>query len=750
MPHVQRLRSLLARLLRHRLFLLSALIGAAYLFSVGTASALPPAPGRIPNGPVYSCGTCHQSGHSSGVPLTPAHGDAMRADYFAANKTWTVALANKDSDGDGFTNGEELQDPSGAWAIGQADPGDGSFVSNPSDSNTNNNGYECDLHYRATPPAPLLLDIIGYAASANGDVTFGVTVRSPLPIDYVRYTVKKGSQTIHEFFSTSTPIRSDSWNSEAVADGSYTITAQVVELRAKPGETGRNATRTETFTVDNGSPTFGPVGETVGTPFNPCGLAEALNGIAAVSPSDIWAVGTRFIDGPGEQMLIKHWDGIRWTSVISPNASTEFNRLSAVAAASSNDVWAVGQYDPGDGVIQTLIQHWDGSVWRIVPSPNEGASNNRLAAVAALDAGSAWAVGSADDGSGGSNPLILRWSGTSWQRIANVPVPPNAYEVTLQGVAVVSANDAWAVGSYRDGGNILQKTLILRWNGTSWSIVSSPNPESFQNALNAVTVVSAGDAWAVGYASDGTGYKTLALHWNGSNWQKVNSPSPGDPNSELLGVAAVTSDDVWAVGYANEGGDGSVYRTLALHWSGSSWQAVDRPGDGDSRLNAVDTLGGTALAAGTETVSSSVTNTLVESYWGTRPPAQLPVVAISASDPSAAEDGPNSGAFTITRSGSMAAPLSVQYSVGGTATSGSDYSSLPGLVMIPAGQASTTITLVPIDDPTAEASETVVVTLSADPAYTLGASKTATNTIADDDSGQPPQHKRYLPMVRRS
>jgi hypothetical protein len=607
----------LIRLLRHRLFLLSVLIGTAYLFSINTASALPPAPGRIPNGAVYSCGTCHQSGHSSGVPMTPAHGDAMRNDYFSANKTWTVTLANQDSDGDGFTNGEELQDPSGAWAIGQADPGDVSFVSNPSDSNTSNNSYECDLSYRATPPAPLLLDVVGYAAPANGDVTFGVSVRSPLPIDYVRYTVKQGSQTVHEFFSTSPPFRSNIWNTKAVADGSYTITAQVVELRAKAGVSARGDTRSEIFTVDNGLPSFGPVGEVVGTPSNPCGISEALNGIAAISESDVWAVGTRFINGPGEQMLIKHWDGVRWTSVISPNASAEFNRLSGVAAASSNDVWTVGQYDPGSGVIQTLIQHWDGAVWKIVPSPNDGSSNNRLAGVAALSASSAWAVGSADDGSGGSKPLILRWNGTSWQRITNVPMPPNASEVMLQGVAVVSANDAWAVGSYRDGGAILQKTLILRWNGTAWNIVPSPNPRSFQNALNAVTVVSAGHAWAVGYASDGTGYKTLALRWNGVSWQAVSSPSPGSPNNELLGVAAVASNDVWAVGYSGISDvDGE---TLVLHWNGANWRAIARPDSGNTTLNAADSLGGVIWAAGTETIGSGVTNTLAERFWATRP-----------------------------------------------------------------------------------------------------------------------------------
>ncbi len=106
----------------------------------------------------------------------------MRNPYLdaAPTKTWTTALANQDSDGDGFTNGEELQDPTGTWAMGQSDPGNVFFVSNPSDQNTANDTPtdECNVSYRATPPAPQLLDIIGYASPASGDVSFSVRPRA--------------------------------------------------------------------------------------------------------------------------------------------------------------------------------------------------------------------------------------------------------------------------------------------------------------------------------------------------------------------------------------------------------------------------------------------------------------------------------------------------------------------------------------------------------------------------------------------
>jgi hypothetical protein len=613
-----------ARLLHHRLVLLTMLIAMAYLLSIGSASALPPAPGRIPNGNVYSCGTCHQSGHSSGVPATPAHGDAMRNPYLntTPSKTWTTALANQDSDGDGFTNGEELQDPAGSWAMGQPDPGNMFFVSNPSDENTGNDTPtdECTFSYRATPPAPQLLDIIGYTSPASGDVSFGVVGgRSPLPIDFVRYTVKNSSNTIvYDVSSTSAPFRSSIWNSKAVPDGSYTVTAILSEKRNAAGATPRTSSVSETIVVKNTAPVFGPVGEVVAMPTNPCGIPEALNGIAAISQNDAWAVGTRLVTGPGQQTLIKHWDGVSWTSVISPsaNAGNYTSNLRAIAASGASDVWAVGEYNNGN-VQQTLIEHWDGTVWKIVPSPNSGSvnTNNHLKGVVALTPSNAWAVGDYD-GDNFQGPLILHWNGTSWQSLV-VPEPQDGTNIELNAIAAASANDIWAVGRYST--NVGQSTLTMHWNGTAWSIVASPNPNTFLNQLNAVTVLASGQAWAVGHTSDGTGYKTLTMRWNGTSWQVVSSPSPGAPtfeNNELSGVAAISANNIWAVGYV--GNSDEEKRTLALHWDGTSWKSVARPDTGSTTLNAADALGSTAWAAGTTTLAPGDTQTLVERFWVTQ------------------------------------------------------------------------------------------------------------------------------------
>ncbi len=111
----------------------------------------------------------------------------------------------------------------------------------------------------------------------------------------------------------------------------------------------------------------------------------------------------------------------------------------------------------------------------------------------------------------------------------------------------------------------------------------------------------------------------------------------------------------------------------------------------------------------------------------------LPTVTLSTTDANAAEANRETGSFTVTRTGSTAAAMTVNYSVSGTATNGADLDSLSGSVTIAAGQTSATITVRPIDDTTFDANETLTVSLSSSTAYQLGTSMAGTVTIADND-----------------
>jgi hypothetical protein len=130
------------------------------------------------------------------------------------------------------------------------------------------------------------------------------------------------------------------------------------------------------------------------------------------------------------------------------------------------------------------------------------------------------------------------------------------------------------------------------------------------------------------------------------------------------------------------------------------------------------------------------------------------IVSFYIDDPTAAEFGRDTGRFTIARDGSVAAPLTVAYTVGGTATAGKDYVPLAGSVTIPAGHSSAVIGLTPIDDRALEQIEIVILTLSPGPGYRVGAPASATVTIYDDDTTPPPSQapgqQIYLPLVSRT
>ena len=116
-----------------------------------------------------------------------------------------------------------------------------------------------------------------------------------------------------------------------------------------------------------------------------------------------------------------------------------------------------------------------------------------------------------------------------------------------------------------------------------------------------------------------------------------------------------------------------------------------------------------------------------------------PTVTVVADDASAAEQGPDAGAFAIRRTGDTSSALVVRYSIGGSAVNGRDYQQLATSVTIPAGDSSVRIFVTPIDDSEVEGDETVALTLSADAAYTIGSPGNAEVTIHDND--QPPPEK---------
>jgi hypothetical protein len=285
-----------------------------------------------------------------------------------------------------------------------------------------------------------------------------------------------------------------------------------------------------------------------------------LRDVVALSGTDAWSVGDRQPPQANGVPLAEHWDGTSWTEVPLPPSPTGTGELDGVAARSANDVWAVGD-SSGQGPV---IRHWNGTAWvAVTPAPPPGTDHpgaDRLYDVTVAPTGEAWAVGLYSNWDNpGPVTLIESWDGTSWTR---VPTPsPGRTGNSLQSAAAISATDAWAVGWYT--GDQANVALALHWDGHAWTRSPITLPAG-NTELQGVTAVAADDVWAVG-TNEG---RPLAMHWDGARWNVL--PRPSVTSAWLQTAAPAEAGGVWAAGYQMTD-DGTVSRPLFLHWDGSGW-----------------------------------------------------------------------------------------------------------------------------------------------------------------------------------
>lgn len=161
---------------------------------------------------------------------------------------------------------------------------------------------------------------------------------------------------------------------------------------------------------------------------------------------------------------------------------------------------------------------------------------------------------------------------------------------------------------------------------------------------------------------------------------------------------------------------------------GSAFTATPYGGNWDS--TSVADGAHTLTAVATDTSGNQATATPVAILVSNHVAAlSLPTVTVAATA-NASRVGLTNGAFTVTRTGDTSTALAVNYSLGGTAVNGADYTALGTALTIPAGAASATITVAPLPSATEVGSESVVLNLATNSAYTPGTAANATVTIA--------------------
>jgi hypothetical protein len=202
----------------------------------------------------------------------------------------------------------------------------------------------------------------------------------------------------------------------------------------------------------------------------------------------------------------------------------------------------------------------------------------------------------------------------------------------LSNAAFVSAGESWAVGN---AGSALKtnQTLIERFNGSAWSVVSSPNQGIGNNALNGVSMIP-GAGWAVGYAQAAK-YQPLALGWDGTQWSLASTGTfPSD--ALFTGVDTMADGSAWAVGFQRTAT--GTRQTLIEQESGGAWTPVASPNDGtattDNSLTAIAGSQATGLWAVGWRESPSGLQPLILRYDTTQPsPAWVSVTGADFGPP---------------------------------------------------------------------------------------------------------------------
>jgi hypothetical protein len=300
---------------------------------------------------------------------------------------------------------------------------------------------------------------------------------------------------------------------------------------------------------------------------------NGLQAASASSPTDIWAVGQSTI----------HYDGTTWTAY--PAAMIKGDNTSYLAGVvdiSPTLAWAAGTVGIGEGSPGQVIEQWNGTAWSVYPGPKFAQGDQpSIKAMAATSANDIWAIGSLlGDDEEQLFFLFEHWDGTQWTATAS-----SSGDAFLFGASADATNDAWAVG-FNGPENDDSGTLALHFDGSSWKFTTTPNVGAGANQLNGVLALAPNDVWAVGFSTAVAPPKsaptlTLIEHYDGTSWSIVPSPNVG-PNSgyqsnRLFGLTANSSTDVWAFG-SYFAADGSGHQmTLLEHWDGTSWTIEPSP-----------------------------------------------------------------------------------------------------------------------------------------------------------------------------
>jgi hypothetical protein len=250
------------------------------------------------------------------------------------------------------------------------------------------------------------------------------------------------------------------------------------------------------------------------TPIPAGAIRATLRGVACPSKTVCFAGGATKARTGTFKTLIERFNGHRWSVQAAPSPSGALaSELINISCTSPRACIGVGDFVDGHGVVHQLADRWDGSHWSLqqLPAPAAGATRSELVGVWCTGASACEAVGYYT-APGPGNPTLgyaAAWNGSSWT-IQQMPAPAGAQQFLPLDVSCKSALNCTATGQAVSPQQVIS-TLVEQWNGTSWTLQSTPKPRgTTQSLLNAIACTSAGGCTAVGWYSTKSAQLPLA------------------------------------------------------------------------------------------------------------------------------------------------------------------------------------------------------------------------------------------------
>jgi hypothetical protein len=280
-----------------------------------------------------------------------------------------------------------------------------------------------------------------------------------------------------------------------------------------------------------------------------------LTAVSGTTTNDVWAVGFNSSCGSVNPLAL-HWNGTHWGVVPSPKLNgSNNNQFSGVFALASNNVYAVGWQAASNGGSLTLVEHFDGNKWSVVSTPNVNKTGNYLNAVFGSSTNDIWAVGDSVAPNSPVQTIVEHFNGVKWSIIPSPnPLTGPSDQNVLTAVTATSPSDVTAVGFILSAAQLNVETLVEHWDGTKWTVVPSANGSSASNTVNkllGVSALSPTNVYAVGWFIDDASLGqefSMVEHFDGSYWTLIPNPVTGVAQNLNAVFAAHNGSDVWITG----------------------------------------------------------------------------------------------------------------------------------------------------------------------------------------------------------